>query len=162
MPYNNFKQIAFIDASITDHQHLMTELAPIMDVVLIQPGDGLKQIALALDGRQNTDALHLYSHGAPGRLQLGGETLTADSLTDHGHTLTAIGQALSPEADILLYGCYIAAGATGAAFIAALSAATGADVAASDDMTGAAAPGGDWDMCPVPSDYCRGGTNLSF
>ena len=48
------------------------------------------------------------------------------------------------RADRLLYGCDVAQGERGQAFIEQLAAATGADVAASNDPTGAAALGGDW------------------
>ncbi|MFZ4526239.1 MAG: DUF4347 domain-containing protein [Chlorobium sp.] len=55
-----------------------------------------------------------------------------------------MGSSLSPSGDILLYGCNVAAGAEGLAFVDALARLTHADVAASDDVTGAAALGGDW------------------
>jgi hypothetical protein len=60
--------------------------------------------------------------------------------------LKAWGAALSADADILLYGCNVGADAAGKAFVNLLAQATGADVAASDDLTGNAALGGDWDL----------------
>lgn len=45
---------------------------------------------------------------------------------------------------ILLYGCNVAQGDVGQAFISALASSTGTDVAALTDLTGAAALGGDW------------------
>ncbi len=53
---------------------------------------------------------------------------------------------MGAEGDILLYGCYVAADGSGGAFLDALAEATGADVAASDDLTGADAQGGDWTL----------------
>ena len=50
------------------------------------------------------------------------------------------------KADILLYGCDIARGSAGAAFVDAVAQATGADVAASTDATGSAAKRGDWEL----------------
>src|SRR5690606_32604238 len=58
--------------------------------------------------------------------------------------LAAIGSHLTEDGDILLYGCDIGAGSGGEAFVQALALATGADVAASANATGAAARGGDW------------------
>jgi len=58
--------------------------------------------------------------------------------------LAAWREALSPDADLLIYGCSVAAGSDGIGFVHALSELTGADVAASDDATGSAAAGGDW------------------
>jgi len=51
---------------------------------------------------------------------------------------------LTDSGDILLYGCDVAQGEIGQAFIEQLAQLTGADVAASTDLTGAAALGGDW------------------
>ena len=52
--------------------------------------------------------------------------------------------SLTPEADLLFYGCDLAAGDDGRALLDNLSNLTGADVAASDDLTGSALLGGDW------------------
>ncbi|MBF0621207.1 MAG: DUF4347 domain-containing protein [Magnetococcales bacterium] len=46
------------------------------------------------------------------------------------------GDALSEDADILFYGCDVAAGDDGTAFVKGLSQLTGADVTASTDTTG--------------------------
>ena len=48
--------------------------------------------------------------------------------------------------DILIYGCNVAKGETGADFIGKLAQSTRADVAASDDFTGSSAKGGDWTL----------------
>lgn len=50
--------------------------------------------------------------------------------------LAQIGAALNNAGDLLLYGCNVAQGELGQSFLARLAAATGADVAASDDLTG--------------------------
>ena len=55
-------------------------------------------------------------------------------------------QALTDDADILLYGCDVASGELGQAFVQMLGQLTGADVAASDDLTGSSALGGDWTL----------------
>lgn len=51
---------------------------------------------------------------------------------------------MTGSADLLLYGCDIAAGDGGRQFIAQLARATGADVAASLDDTGTARLAGNW------------------
>ena len=60
--------------------------------------------------------------------------------------LATINAALSNNADILIYGCDVAAGEAGQAFVNALASATGSDIAASTDTTGSADLGGDWDL----------------
>ncbi|RCN75399.1 DUF4347 domain-containing protein, partial [Enterococcus faecium] len=83
------------------------------------------------------------SHGGPGPLQLGDGTFDLHGLDARADALALIGDSLSEQGDLLLYGCDVAAGEAGKAFIDALSAATGADVAASVDTTGPAQLGGD-------------------
>ena len=53
---------------------------------------------------------------------------------------------LSPGATILLYGCDVAAGAPGEAFISALAGQSGCAVEASVDLTGASTLGGNWQL----------------
>ncbi|HAO12691.1 MAG TPA: hypothetical protein DCQ51_16350, partial [Planktothrix sp. UBA8407] len=51
---------------------------------------------------------------------------------------------LSENADILLYGCNLASGSLGQSFVTNLSQLTQADIAASNDLTGNTALGGNW------------------
>src|SRR5207249_4725958 len=64
----------------------------------------------------------------------------------HSEQLQAIGQALRPSGDILLYGCDVGAASDGMAFMASLATATGAHVAASNDNTGGITAGGNWNL----------------
>ncbi len=86
-------------------------------------------------------AIHVLSHGAPGEIFLGTSVLDAAGLASQAETLAAIGKALTSDGDLLLYGCEVAAGEKGQDFIEQLAQRTGADMAASDDLTG---QGGDW------------------
>ncbi|MFZ3017582.1 MAG: DUF4347 domain-containing protein, partial [Gallionella sp.] len=138
-------EIVFVESNVADYQTLLNGVTPGAEVhVLDAAQDGLAQIAGILDGRSGIDAIHIVSHGSEGSLQLGGLSLTADNLQDHAADLATIGGALDANADILLYGCDVAAGSDGAALVDALAQATQADIAASTDTTGAAAMGGDW------------------
>ncbi|MGC8712879.1 MAG: N,N-dimethylformamidase beta subunit family domain-containing protein, partial [Leptodesmis sp.] len=56
------------------------------------------------------------------------------------------GASLTEDADILLYGCNIAYGDLGQGFVQNLSILTGADIAASTDLTGDAPDGGNWTL----------------
>ncbi|MFM9937328.1 MAG: DUF4347 domain-containing protein [Novosphingobium sp.] len=114
--------------------------------VLDGTSDGLSQISALLTGIDGIAALHIISHGGSGMLTLGSSTVDSAALAAHADDLAAIGSHLAPGADILLYGCDVAAGASGAAFISTFAALTGADIAASTDVTGAAALGGNWTL----------------
>lgn len=138
-------EVLFIESNVSDYQSLMDAATPGTEVHLLDASlDGLAQIANILAGRSGINAIHIVSHGSAGVLNLGALQLTAQSLPEHSTTLAAIGSALNPGADILLYGCDVAQGSVGAAFIDALAQATQADIAASRDSTGAAGLGGNW------------------
>lgn len=137
------KEILVLDNAIADRETLLQGLSDDVEVILLDGGDSLAELADALSGRTDIEALHIVSHGSAGQLYLGGETLDAQTLAEQSATLARIGTALSESGDILLYGCNTGAGETGQAFVEQLALATGADVAASNDATGAAAMGGD-------------------
>ncbi|MEO1161567.1 MAG: choice-of-anchor L domain-containing protein, partial [Pseudomonadota bacterium] len=61
-------------------------------------------------------------------------------------TWAQIGDSLADAGDMLIYGCDFGEGRLGNLTVEALSQATGADVSASDDDTGSAGLGGDWDL----------------
>ncbi|MBI5660059.1 MAG: DUF4347 domain-containing protein [Nitrosomonadales bacterium] len=71
-----------------------------------------------------------------GQVNLGTAQLTQDALAQYQTQLATIGNALSDTGDLLLYGCNVAQGDAGQAFISALANATDADVAASTGLTG--------------------------
>ena len=140
-------EIIFVDARVQDLNAFLAGRST-TEVIVLNPGhDGVEQMATALAGRTGIDAIHILSHGDAGQLYLGDSTLDAHSISgEHADELATIKTALSNNADILIYGCDVAAGDQGQAFVTALATATGADVAASIDSTGSADLGGDWQL----------------
>ena len=109
--------------------------------------DGVQQITdLLAAANGKYDAIHVISHGDEGQINLGNTQLTTDSISGYADQLASWSSALTDDADILFYGCDLAGNAEGQEFIESISAITGADVAASDDLTGAEELGGDWDL----------------
>ncbi len=141
-------EIAFVDITVEDYQSILAALGDNVEVVLIDSaGDGVEQLASVLRDRSDIDAIHIISHGRSGTLDLGTSKLTEISMAGkYADELVVIADAMSENGDILIYGCDFADGYRGANAVNALAAATGADVAASDDLTGAAVLGGDWDL----------------
>ncbi|MCB2383443.1 Ig-like domain-containing protein [Shewanella sp. SR1] len=140
------QEIVFIESNVSNIDLLRDGLGAGKEVHLLDANqDGLQQIATILQGRKGIDALHLVSHGSEGELNLGALLLDQENLSNHQAVLQHIGHSLNPDADILLYGCNVAAGA-GQQFIDQLAVITGADVAASNNLTGSDAMGGDWTL----------------
>ncbi|MEL6437195.1 MAG: DUF4347 domain-containing protein, partial [Pseudomonadota bacterium] len=141
-------EYAFIDLGVEDAETLAASFSDNVSVHYIQADtDGVEQIAAILGNATNIDAVHILSHGRSGTLDLGSTKLTEASMNGkHADEMAVISKALSADADILIYGCDFGANARGASAVQALAEMTGADVAASEDLTGAAALGGDWDL----------------
>ena len=141
------KEVVFIDTSVANYQSLVNGVKSGVEVVLLDASqDGLSQIAVWAQTHSGYDAIHIISNGDEGSLSLGNITLDNSSLSSRSADLAVIGSALTDSGDILLYGCDVAQGSDGLAFISELAALTSADVAASDDLTGAASLNGDWTL----------------
>ncbi|WP_437891021.1 DUF4347 domain-containing protein [Phytobacter sp. V91] len=142
-------EVAFIDTSLKDYQTLVDGVKPGVEVVLIDGSkDGLAQIADWAASHSGYDAMHIFSHGSEGKINLGSNVLSSSSLSSDAvqAALATIGNALNSDGDILLYGCDVGASSSGDALLTGLASATGADVAASTNATGSSLIGGDWTL----------------
>src|SRR4028118_304548 len=106
----NPSTIVFIDAAVADYQTLLDQVKLGVEAIVIDSHrDGVEQISEVLANRTNIDSIHLVSHGEPGSLQLGKTTLSVDNLEAYGEQLQQWRRALTIDADILIYGCNVAA-----------------------------------------------------
>jgi hypothetical protein len=145
-------ELVFVDTRIEDHATLVASVQAgaaaegrNVEVILIGEGqDGIALVTDTLAQRSDIAAVHLLGHGESGRMQLGTSTLDGDALLQRAPQIASWGSALTADADLLLYGCDLAADADGRALAEGLAQLTGADVAASTDRTGTAALGGNW------------------
>ena len=156
--------IVFVDSRLTDYETLLASLSGAdHEVILLDPDrDGLAQMLTALDGRSGIEAIHLLGHGSSGALQVGATTLDRANLAGYQTQLAELGGHLALDGDLLLYGCNVAQGEAGLAFIEQIAVLTGADVAASDDLTGAAGLGGNWELEASTGDAVQGLKNLAY
>ena len=144
------REVAFVDTSVAGWEAMARQLhatRPDIELVAIDARqDGLAQMAAWAGLHQGYSAIHVLGHGAEGALQFGTLRLDADALASPlvRTQLRILGNSLTADGDLLLYGCDAAEGPDGAALIEGIAAATGADVAASTDLTGASDRGGDW------------------
>ena len=138
-------EVVFIDAAVSDYQTLISGIVDGVEVVILAAErDGVVQIADYLDGRADIDAIQIISHGDVGEVRLGNTLLDASNLDASQDAFARIGASLTETGDILLYGCKVGADGAGQSFIDSIADLTGADIAASDDLTGSSALGGDW------------------
>ena len=147
------RELILIDAGVENSEALLAEILEskpnsALEIRMIDGNsDGIEQIsAILAESDSKYDAIHIISHGNEGEVILGNTSLTAENLNQYADELAGWADALGEDADLLFYGCDLAGNEAGEDFIETISDITGADVAASDDLTGAADKGGDWDL----------------
>jgi trimeric autotransporter adhesin len=147
-------EFVFVDPRVADADALVADITAQAgegrDITILQlerSRDGIEQILQALQGRNDVDAIHLIGEGAAAELSLGATFLDQTGISErYADAWRQIGESLSAEADLLIYGCNFGAGAAGEAAMQALASLTGADVAASIDRTGHGTWNADWDL----------------
>jgi large repetitive protein len=138
-------EVVFVDERVPDYEQLVTGARPDVQIVVIRSGqDGLSTISSTLADRSGITAIHVVSHGSPGSFLLGTAVVDSTTLSARESEVAAWAHSLTSSADLLVYGCDVAATPSGRTLIDSLSRVTGADVAASADDTGGS--GGDWTL----------------
>ncbi len=147
------QELAFVDMSVDGAQELVDSLRaeqaagrPI-EIIQIKPGeDGLRVITDTLARYQDVQAVHVFSHGDEQGLTIGTARLDGASLSAYMQDIASWSAAMAADGDLLLYGCNLAGSSAGQALVNDLALLSGADVAASTDLTGAATLGGNWEL----------------
>lgn len=145
------KQLVFVDPAVQDYNSLVAQIAdlqleqPSLEIHLLDPTrDGIDQITEVLSTHSAVAAVHIFSHGATGFMQVGDSYVDQQTVEQKTEQLASWKNSLSADGDILLYGCSIAEGETGVEFVKRLGEVTGADISASTNKTGSAQLGGNW------------------
>ena len=144
-------ELIVVDESVEDHELLVGNLlhdstSRLEIVYLSGERDGVEQLAEVLSGREGVSALHVVSHGDTAGIKLGNAWLNTESVAGYAPLLADWSDSMAADADVLFYGCDLAASEGGRELVRSLSILTGTDVAASDDPTGHQSLGGDWDL----------------
>jgi len=136
-------EVVVMDASLRPF-NLPVALAPHQRLVMVDapPGQGLNAVAAALRPYRHLSALHILAHGQPGHLFLGQTDISRDWLRQHPNEVAAWQRALRPQADLLIYGCEVAQGEAGTAWLETWRDRLAVDVAASQRPIGGRAWGG--------------------
>lgn len=147
------QELVFVDTGTPDYQQLVDDLLGNQDasrrigVVLLDASrDGISQITDMLGKFANLDAVHIISHGSDASINLGNSTLNSSTLESSAELISSWSKSFSDSGDLLIYGCNLAATASGQALVDTLATLTGTDVAASVDLTGSSRLGGDWEL----------------
>ncbi|MBT8150545.1 MAG: DUF4347 domain-containing protein [Gammaproteobacteria bacterium] len=113
------QEIIFVDAATPDYEQLLRGIASdagdtqYIVFLLDDTKDGVEQIADVLGNYSGLEAIHLVSHGEAGAIALGNGVLDAEGIVASNEALITWGSALSEGADLMIYGCNLAASDAG-------------------------------------------------
>jgi hypothetical protein len=139
------REVAFFAADVPDMRTLIDGLRPGVAYHVLSPhGDGLAEMATFLAGYRDLEALHIVSHGAPGKLFVSDTAIDSTLLGQRGRILEAIRAHLAGDAEIWLYGCDVGQKFIGKEFIQRLKASLASTIVFSTTKTGSSNFGGDW------------------
>ncbi|MEG4458628.1 DUF4347 domain-containing protein, partial [Microcoleus sp. N9_A1] len=144
---NQPNSIVILDPTIPDSQHLISGIKPDTATYILQSQpDAVEQIATILAQHTGINALHIITHGDSAKLYLGTTELNSSNIQNYSHQLQQWRNSLTDNANIILYGCSVAAGDRGHQFLTQLHQLTGANIAANPYPTGNSRLGGTWDI----------------
>lgn len=141
--------VVLLDSSLADQEQLAAAVAEadhllVYDSATQTAADVLEDVTQWAQAEDvEIDTISIFSHGSEGAFSLGSDTVDAESLSEDDQAWRDLADVLDDDADLNLFACNVASGTDGLELLDALAGATGADVFASDDVTGA---GGDWDL----------------
>jgi len=139
--------LVVVDSTVKDYQGLIDSVSCDTKVVVLNAyQDGIEQITSVLRNYREISSLHILSHGESGTLHLGNARLSLATLEHYAEQLQTWSKAIAANASIFLYGCRVASGTLGRNFVQRLSQLTNTSIAASKNLTGNAALGGDWTL----------------
>jgi Ca2+-binding RTX toxin-like protein len=139
--------LVILDSTVPDSYHIIQGIKPGTATYILQSQpDAIEQITTVLAQYTGIESLHIITHGSPGNLYLGTTALNSSNLENYRQQLQYWRNALSDNANIILYGCNVAAGDAGSRFLMQLHQLTGANIAANLQATGNSQLGGTWDI----------------
>jgi large repetitive protein len=152
--------VVVIDSRVNDQAQLLADFraanpnSEINVLTVEETDDAFAKLAAHLENNTlKFSSIAIFSHGQDGGLLLGNQLLNSANLNNYQTSLERIQQHSMVGADLLLYGCDVAATDVGKKFVNQLATLSGLEVAASVDATGTATANKalNWDL-----EYQRG------
>lgn len=138
--------VVFIDETLP-HLEMLAQANSFAKIVFLHhEAPILSQMAQALSSMEKVSHIHLLTHGSSGEIHLGQHGVSLETLALYGKELLSISNAMGKEGEFYLYGCEVAFGERGKAFIKMLGDITGLRVAAATHKVGHQSFGGSWEL----------------
>ena len=142
------KELVIINSTVADAGEIIDDLDSGVEVLILEKNDvsGIDQINDYLDNHDGKyETIRIISHGDEGFFTLNGEVINSKYLEIHKADFEALGEHLTEDGDLMIYGCSLAGNSEGQDLVDMLADVTGADVAASTNDTGNG-EGADWNL----------------
>jgi hypothetical protein len=98
----------FIDSRVNDKELLISQFAPGTEyLVLDAKRYGIEQMVTALSGQIGYDSIQIISHRSSGSIYIGSTLLNSSTLDCYAAKLALLGNSLTENGDLLLYGCIV-------------------------------------------------------
>ena len=135
-------ELVILNSTTADIDNVLEQLGDSRDILIIDSSsDAFEQISDYLEHSDTPyDAVHILTHGNDSGVVLG-----SDFISD-ANDFSIFSDHIAADGDLMFYGCNMASSAAGQSFLQGIADATGADVAASNNITGSADLGGDWNL----------------
>ncbi|GEK11095.1 tandem-95 repeat protein [Pseudoalteromonas peptidolytica] len=141
------KELIILAADVKDKHLFYQRIRPGIEVIDLKAGSsGKQQLIFWLKQYRGLDAVHLVSHATAGTIHLGDERVNKTDFAHDSQLTDAINQAMKPGADLLFYGCELAANNHGFELVEIIKKNTHVDIAASNNLTGSRDLNGDWEL----------------
>src|SRR4028119_88742 len=97
IPQKIVSTLVFLDSKVEDYHSLISGISPNAEVTILDETlGGIEQITERLATKQNIEAIHIISHGSPGAVQLGANTLNNSNIESFAPVLKQWRKALIP------------------------------------------------------------------
>ena len=141
-------QVMFIDPAVPEPQALLEDLDPAVHVFRLHPDrDPIAEMVYYIEQFAELEIIKLFivHCGSLGSATLCGETYTADRFREREKDLEPLYLALSPDAEVVFFGCETAASDQGWDLLDYLGERLDANVSGACSTVGHADLGGSWD-----------------
>ncbi|WP_051349993.1 DUF4347 domain-containing protein [Dyadobacter alkalitolerans] len=140
--------LVIIDESLKDFRSLADGLSPGSEVIYVSNSrEGFQKLTKQLATQGKAERVHIMTHGTDGNFVLGQTQLNDANIAEHNSFWQSLGNVLEVgKSSLLIYSCELTASRSGEGFVQRIHRMLGVPVAASNDQTGSARRGGDWDL----------------
>ncbi|MEK7351684.1 MAG: DUF4347 domain-containing protein, partial [Nitrospirota bacterium] len=140
------QEMLFVSTNVLDYQQLLDGISPSVEAHILDPArDGVEPMADTSSIHLNNDLANLIGDGTEAGRHLSSSFLIQHSIsTSYAEQFQQIGQSLSADAELLVYGRSFGPGEAGQLAIDTLANLTGVDADASKDRIGHTAEPADW------------------